>query len=181
MSCYRHLKPSSTCIWTAKLKSKKVLEVGTYDGNTALNMAANLEDGGQVVTIDLGEGEESELALEVEERLRNVVDQRIVGEQFKDTPESARIRQVLGDSATLEWSKIGGPFDLAFIDGCHDYPYVVSDTKNVVSVMRPGGVVIWHDYTSMPSVAKGVDEMAHLFDSLYAVKGTRLAYGVVKG
>jgi hypothetical protein len=162
------------------IRAKKVLEIGTYDGNTALNLAANLPDDGEVVTIDLGVQEEPGLALKVEDRLQNVVDQQIVGRQFKDTPESSRILQVLGDSAKLNWSSLGGPFDLAFIDGCHAYDYVKSDTDNVLSVMRPGGVVLWHDYSALPSVARAVDEYRNRFEPFGVLQGTRLAVGFVK-
>ena len=33
--------------------ARNVVEIGTYDGNTTLNLAANLPEGGSVTTIDL--------------------------------------------------------------------------------------------------------------------------------
>ena len=33
--------------------AKRVLEVGTFNENAALNLAANLPEGGEVVTLDL--------------------------------------------------------------------------------------------------------------------------------
>lgn len=160
--------------------ASRVLEVGTYDGNTALNMAANLPADGTLVTIDLPpEGDDPDLAFNVDQKLRNVSGRHVVGREFRDRPESCRIRQVLGDSAKLDWTTLGGPFDLAFIDGCHAYDYVKSDTANVLSVMRPGGVVMWHDYTSIGDVARAVDEFQHRFTNLVAVQGTRLAVATV--
>ena len=35
------------------LKARRVLEIGTYDGNTTLTLAANLDGDGEVVTVDL--------------------------------------------------------------------------------------------------------------------------------
>ena len=162
------------------INAKHVLEVGTYDGNTTLNMAANLPADGTLVTIDLPPGQDDpSLAFDVENSLRNIAGRHVVGREFMDRPEKRFIKQVLGDSANLDWPALGGPFDLAFIDGCHAYEYVRSDTNNVLSVMRPGGVVMWHDYTSIPDVARAVDEFEGRFKKLVAVQGTRLALGVV--
>ena len=53
-----------------------------------------------------------------------------VGGQFKNTPYESKIRQIFADSAALDFSKLGGPFDLAFIDGCHFREYVRKDTES---------------------------------------------------
>ena len=105
---------------------------------------------------------------------------RIVGEQFIDSPAQGKIRQVYCDTGKLDWSTLGGPFDVAFIDGCHAYEYVKSDTEGVLQVMRPGALVLWHDYAEMESVSQAVDEFRGRFDDLYAVQGTRIAIGRVK-
>jgi predicted O-methyltransferase YrrM len=161
--------------------AKKALEIGTFDGNTTLNIAANLPSDGEVVTIDLPLEASTDLALAVDSEMeRNLTDRNRVGEQFRDDPLRQRIRQVFGDSAVLEFSTLGGPFDFAFIDGCHAYAYVKSDTEKVMRVMRPGGIVVWHDYAMMESVSRAVDEFRGAFASLCAVQLTRLAVGVMK-
>jgi hypothetical protein len=143
-------------------RTRRALEIGTFDGNTTLNLAANLPEGGEVVTIDLpGDGP------------------HLVGAQFKERPEAARIRQIRCDSAALDVHRLGGPFDLAFIDGCHSYEYVHGDTRRVLEVMRPGGLVLWHDYAMLEPVSRAVDELRGRFDPLVALAGTRLALGVV--
>ena len=169
------------CILMAlrEVDAARVLEIGTYDGNTTLNLALNVAPEGEVVTVDLPLEEGAELAIAVEDRMRNVTDRRGVGRQFQGHPASARIRQVLGDSAKLDWSSLGGPFDLAFIDGCHAYEYVKNDTEGVLSVMRPGGLVLWHDYAEMDSVSRAVDSFRPRFERLCAVEGTRIAVGLV--
>lgn len=165
----------------AEVGAKRALEIGTFDGNTTLNLARNLPDDGRVVTIDLPVDAPAEWSLQVEgEQMKNVTDRRIVGEQFKGHALEPKIEQVFGDSAKLDFSKLGGPFDLAFIDGCHDYAYVKSDTDRVLSVMRPGGIVMWHDYALMESVSRAVDEYRGRFDGLCALEGTRIALGWVR-
>jgi predicted O-methyltransferase YrrM len=172
-----------SCILMAmrSVGAKRVLEIGTFDGNTTLNIASNLPEGGEITTIDLPVEAPAELALAVDEpRHRNITDRSILGEQFRDHNGPANIRQVLGDSAELDFPALGKGFDLAFIDGCHAYNYVKSDTENVMSVMRPGGVILWHDYAMMESVSRAVDEFQGAFASLCAIEGTRIAVGVVR-
>lgn len=162
-------------------KTKNAIEIGTFNGNTTLNIAHNLPAGGKVVTLDLPiEGDQS-YALKIDgEELRNMTDRRIVGEQFKGHEEEKKIVQVFGDSAKIDFSTLGGPFDFAFIDGCHDYAYVKSDTDNVLKVMRSGGIIMWHDYAMMEPVSRAVDEYRGKIDRMVAIEGTRIALGWVR-
>jgi predicted O-methyltransferase YrrM len=172
-----------SCVLMAldEVKAKRVLEIGTFDGNTTLNLALNVPDDGQVVTIDLPVEGSTDYALRIDgAELRNVTDRRIVGEQFKGHALEKKIRQVFGDSARIDFGALGGPFDLAFIDGCHDYAYVVSDTENVLKVMRSGGIILWHDYAMMEPVSRAVDGFRDRIDRLVAIEGTRLAIGWVR-
>ncbi len=172
-----------SCVLLAmrEVNAKRVLEIGTFDGNTTLNIAANLPDDGQVVTMDLPESDQVDYGLAVEEGMRNVTDRSVLGAQFKGHELQPKIRQVFGDTAKADFDALGGPFDLAFIDGCHDYAYVKSDTDNILRVMRPGGCVLWHDYAEMESVSRAVDEYRGRFDRFYAIEGTRLAIGFARG
>jgi predicted O-methyltransferase YrrM len=157
---------------------RRAVEVGTFDGNTALNLALNLGAEGRVVTIDLppegdpgaGQGADS---LYAGGRPAN-----FVRRQYEGHPAAGRIHQVFGDSARLDWSSIGGPFDLAFIDGDHSASYVASDTRNALSVLRPGGIVLWHDY-DWRSVAGVLDRAAARGVPVRWIGGTRLAVAVV--
>lgn len=168
-----------TLVTIAKfIQARRVLEIGTFDGNTALNLAANSPNDALVVTVDLPEDWTGGFQIEVPTDHQNVTDRKVTGRQYLKTPEQSKIVQVLGDSAKLDWSQMHGPFDLAFIDGCHSYEYATLDTKNVLPQMRPGGVVVWHDYGQIPEVSRAVDEAAGL-KSIHVVRGTRLAVGLM--
>lgn len=67
--------------------------------------------------------------------------------------------QIYGDTLHLDF-RPWGLFDVAFIDACHAYPYVSSDTRKALGVLRPGGVILWHDYgnPALPDVALAVDQ-----------------------
>jgi len=101
-------------------------------------------------------------------------DARIVGSQYRGEKEEARIRQVWADSVNTDWDTFGGPFDLVFVDACHEYPYVKSDSINAMKQVRPGGTVLWHDYGFIADVSKAVDEVARDYP-IVAITGTRLA------
>jgi hypothetical protein len=57
--------------------------------------------------------------------------------KYRTESEAARITQLRADSATADWAAFGGPFDIIFVDGCHDYAYVKSDSLNAISQTRP--------------------------------------------
>lgn len=156
--------------------ARNVLEIGTYDGNTALNLAANLAPGGRVTTIDLPPDWDKRFLYDVPNNHWNVTDRQRIGIQYRQTPYENRIRQVLGDSAGVDWQALNPPFDLIFIDGCHFRDYVGKDTENALKHLRPGGVVVWHDYGDIKDVSQVVDETARRI-TVYAVRGTRLAVG----
>src|ERR1035441_2889937 len=150
-----------------------VLEVGTYDGNTALNLAANLCGEGRVTTMDLPPDWGGRFVHEVPDSHWNVTDRQKVGAQYRNTSYERRIKQILGDSASVDWQDLNPPFDLIFIDGCHYSEYVRADTKNALTNLRPGGIVVWHDYGDIKDVSRVVDEAAQRMTA-YVIRGTRL-------
>jgi predicted O-methyltransferase YrrM len=164
------------------IKARKALEIGTYDGNTALVLAANLAADGDVVTLDLPPDFELENqgGLTYSDGELNLTQRDQLGRQYKSHPLSSRIRQVYGDSAALNWSRLGGPFDLVFIDGCHSEAYVESDSRHALEHLAPGGAIVWHDYGMILEVSRVVDRLAREGTRLkvYALEGTRLAVGL---
>lgn len=152
-------------------RATRVVEVGTFDGNTTLNLAVNAGAEGLVVTLDLppegaattdyaGTGKPAAFARR----------------QYVGHPAESRIRQVYGDSAVLDWSTFGTTFDLAFLDGDHSSRYVRSDTRKALGVLRPGGLVAWHDY-EYRSVSEVLDAAAAAGEDIRWIRGTRLAIG----
>jgi len=152
----------------------RVLEIGTYDGNTTLNLAANLAEGGHVTTIDLPSDWNNDFVYDVPDSRWNVSNLQQVGIQYRGTSYASRIRQVLCDSARADFEKLDPPFDLIFIDGCHFRDYVRRDTENALKNLRDGGVLIWHDYGDLKEVSQVVDESTRTMKA-YVIRGTRLA------
>jgi predicted O-methyltransferase YrrM len=145
------------CGLVHQLRARRVLEIGTFDGGTTLNLAENVSDDGMVTTVDLPPDWRSGNA---GHDPGNVPAASMVGQKFRAAPSAKRIRQVFGDSARLDWRELGGPFDLIFIDGSHEYEYVRQDTANALRVIRPGGLILWHDYGIIEGVSRAVDDAA---------------------
>ena len=151
------------------ISAKRILEIGTFDGFTALNLAANLEEQCEVCTLDLPEEDQN-----LRSTILNATEANLLGTKFLGEPEAHKIRQFRADSGTMDWNSFGPPFDMILIDGCHTYSYVKSDSANALRHLRPGGILIWHDYGFIPDVSRAVDELAREYP-ISAITGTRLA------
>jgi hypothetical protein len=158
----------------------EIIEIGTFDGRTALNLAINAPHGVSIATLDLPAGQASALAIEASER--RYVDKPSPGARLRACDEiwagaARRVTQLRGDSATYDWSPHHGRAGLVFVDGSHAYDYVRKDTDTAMRLVRPGGVVLWHDYGVWPGVNQALEELEsgrHL--GLVNIKGTSLVF-----
>lgn len=170
------------CALIKHANCKAVFEIGTFDGRTTLNFAANLPDGGEVVTLDLPAEGLDATRFAVEASDRQYIAKSTSGARFQGRPEAARIRQVFGDSGTFDFTPFNGRFDFVFVDGSHSYDYVKSDSQVALRLLRGGrGMIVWHDYGTpfWPGVTSGLDELAKSsadFANLCVIEDTRLAF-----
>jgi SAM-dependent methyltransferase len=49
------------------------------------------------------------------------------------------------DAETVKNAAAFGPFDILFIDGCHDYDIVCKDIENYLPHLKPGGLLVMDD------------------------------------
>ena len=77
-----------------------------------------------------------------------IVQNSQTGCDYRGTDVSHKIRQLLGNSLAYDFSQYAGRMDLVFVDGAHHYDAVVSDTKNGLAMLRPGGYLVWHDFAN---------------------------------
>jgi predicted O-methyltransferase YrrM len=160
----------------AAVEAKTFFEIGTNRGRTTLSVARTNPDI-DIVTLDLPSpeaGDETQLDLtEADKRL--FTDWRR-GEAFDGESEAERITQVLGDSATFDYSPYEGKMDVVFIDGSHSYPYVTNDTHAAERMLSENGVIVWDDYPGFPGVIQCVLESARRLDGpVFHILGTRMA------
>lgn len=102
--------------------AKRVLEVGTFTGYSAMAMAEGLPQDGELITLDISEEWTA-----------------IAKKHWATSPHGEKIRLMLGPAAdTL--ATLEGPFDVAFVDADKSgYP---TYWDAIVPMMRKGGLVI---------------------------------------
>ncbi len=162
----------------------RLFELGTFDGRTTLNMAANSAADAEIFTLDLPKSQSQSARLRLEVSDRKYIDKEISGAKYRGTRFENKIHQVFGDSATYDFSPFFGTVDLVFVDAAHSYEYVSSDSKIAMKLLREsGGVILWHDYGNWNGVTRAVNKLfttAPEFAELKQVAGTTLACLIVK-
>lgn len=154
-------------------------EIGTFDGRTTLNIAANTPEEAVIYTLDLPREQMDRTAFSLNPYELFAVDKETSGTRYRGTVWEGKIRQLYGDSATFDFTPYQGKIDFVFIDGSHAYEYALSDSRNAISLLRHGkGFILWHDYTNWPEVHKAVNYL-RATDSRFAntryIEGTSFA------
>ena len=127
-----------------------MFEFGTCTGKTSYLWAVNSPPDARITTLTLPP--ESRDVLASREGTDEVAIAIAAGESvctdflYSGTEAEAKVTQMFGDSMTFDETPFLGQCDLIFVDGAHSYSYVVSDTAKALRMLRPGGVVLWHDY-----------------------------------
>jgi hypothetical protein len=157
-----------------------IVEIGTFDGRTTMNLAVNASAHVPVITLDLPS---DHIALhQLAPGERQYVDKPAPGERIRASawPWSAdarRITQLQGDSATFDWSAHHGKAGLVFVDGSHAYEYVRKDSETALRLVAAGGMVVWHDYGAWEGVTRALEELeASRKLGLRHVGGTSLVF-----
>ena len=104
------------------LQPKRVLEIGTFSGYSALWMAGALPEGGRIDTLEIND--------EMEDLIR---------EGWERAGLSGRIRLLIGDALDV-LPMIDDTYDLVYIDANkRDY---VAYYQSVIDLVRPGGYIV---------------------------------------
>lgn len=138
----------------------RIFEIGTFDGRTAMNFAANAPDDAVVYTLDLPAGAGPALAVHADdEQFIERSQGGARGRRLLDSAESARVTLLEGDSATFDFSPYAGRMDMVFVDGAHSYDYVMSDSRKALNIAAPGALIVWHDYGEWEGVTRALNEL----------------------
>lgn len=122
----------------ANKKPKIAVEIGTSLGQMTLLMHENSSDS-KIFTVNAP----PELLNSGNGGINTTIawDLDRVGEAFRHVSQE-KIEQVISDSK--DWVPPSN-IEFAFIDGCHDTQYVISDTEAILEKAAVGCVIIWHD------------------------------------
>jgi len=158
----------------------EIIEIGTFDGRTALNLALNAPLGVAIATLDLPADQATAFPIEASER--QYVEKPSSGERLRSCHPcwrnaAGRVAQWFGDSATYDWSPHYGRAGLVFVDGSHTYDYARRDSETAMRLVRPGGMVLWHDYGVWPGVTQALEELEQSRRlGLKHIRGTSLVF-----
>jgi len=117
-----HLQGRLLKMLVQMLRPKRILEVGTFSGYSAICMAEGLDADGRVYTFEIND--------EMEPFTRPWIE---------GSPVADRIEFIIGDAIT-EAPRLGIDFDLVFIDG--DKRTYIETYEMALSVLRPGGFIL---------------------------------------
>lgn len=121
---------------------RRILELGTFTGYSALCLAEGLEEGGRLITVDKNE--------ELEDMARSFFDR---------SPYGGMMEMVVGDAMEVVPS-LEGPFDIVFIDA--DKRNYLNYLDMCAPLVSKGGVllsdnVLWNGKVVEPVDAKDTD------------------------
>ncbi len=120
---------------------RRILEIGTFTGYSALTMAEALPDDGEIITCDINE-ETTTLA-----------------QQFIDrSPHSKKISIRLGPALDT-MATLRGPFDLIFVDA--DKENYVAYYEAALELLRVGGLLVADNVLWSGKVLAPVEETDH--------------------
>lgn len=104
------------------IEAKRVLELGTFTGYSALTMAENLPADGEVITIDINETNVS-----------------LAKDFWQQSADGHKIKSVLGSGLDII-PTLKAPFDFVFIDA--DKRNYIDYLKLTVPLLSPRGIIV---------------------------------------
>jgi hypothetical protein len=104
--------------------AKRILELGSYRGDTARLIAENTADDVRICAVDIHPEH---------------------GGSYLNTPAAKKIERKVG-KITRGLFSATDKYDFIFVDADHDYKSVMNDTAVAFEVLTERGVIFWHDY-----------------------------------
>jgi hypothetical protein len=107
---------------------KRLMEIGSYRGYTALFLAQHISPDARIVAIDRHPDH---------------------GEAYRKTSAASKIERRVGATNRAMFAQDEpASYDLIFIDADHSYESVRNDTELILPLLSPAGFVVWHDYAN---------------------------------
>lgn len=145
---------------------KRVLEIGSYCGKSTICLAQSAEF---VVAVDPHDGRGTPKPKNTLSELSDNLVRYGVGDKVEIHPYTSNELPTCYE------------FDIAFIDGAHDYESVAADIQHALTVLTPDGILAFHDYRRGPSefngrwdpgVTQAVNELLSSGAKLLSLRGT---------
>ena len=157
-----HLVIFASLSISSEFKINKILEIGTFDGQTAA-IFSNLFPKATITTIDLED--ESDKFIETYNRSQNYKEFNHNRDSLLSRFQNVRFKKI--NSVNLaEWD--ANSFDLIWIDGAHGYPVVAMDIINSLRLVNSGGVILVDDVFNNNKIKNQIYSIG-AYDSLLAL------------
>ncbi len=139
--------------------AERMFEFGTCTGKSTYLWARNSSPTARITTLTLSPDQVGSYQAEQQDdaNATRAAQEESCFSQFlySNTDVADKIEQLFNDSKAFDEAPYHESCDLIFIDGSHAYSYIKSDTEKAMKMLKPGGLVIWHDYHG-PRRARGV-------------------------
>ena len=135
-------------------RPRRLFEIGTFRGVTAVTLAVNAPADAVLYTLDLPPSLSAEDIASRHyqnpasgfHKLAAAGVARDVGRVLASHTSGCRIEQLFGDSSTMDFGSFYDTIGLFFVDGCHEYKTALQDTRTAWLCLESGGLLVWHDY-----------------------------------
>lgn len=117
---------------------KNVLEIGVFEGETSVKMIEALPIGGKYTGIDINDYRK--------------LDFNKAGKGWNF---------ILGESIKVLANMPEDHFDFIFVDGDHSWENILPEFKEIERVIKPGGVIAYHDSIHIADVKKLIEYAHH--------------------
>lgn len=149
------------CGMASAAGASRIFEFGTYRGQTTCGLASACKDA-KIFTLNLPPDDDPRYA-------------PYIGMYIARSPDRDRITQIFSDSRSFDTTPYRASMDYIFIDGDHSYAGVKNDAEKALQLLKPGGIIVWHDYAAKsPGVLEYLTEFS-LERPLFRVRKTCLA------
>jgi predicted O-methyltransferase YrrM len=124
--------------------AKRAFEFGTHRGVSTSQLARNVPDDGGMVTLDLPR-EDKKRQFTVDDAAEiEVAAYPNKGDLIPDALRK-KVTFLAQDSARFDPKPYAGSMDFVFVDAAHTPEYVRNDSEKAWEMLRPEGIVAWHD------------------------------------
>jgi predicted O-methyltransferase YrrM len=117
-----HLQGRVLAMIARMIKPKRILEIGTFTGYSAICMAEGLDQQGEIITID-----------------KNHELKELVEQYFRDAEIESKVAYIIGD-AKKEIPRLKGIFDLVYLDADKENYSHYFDL--IIDKVSPGGYIL---------------------------------------
>lgn len=121
--CSGHIQGRLLKMFVRMIAPKRILELGTFSGYSALCLAEGLDNGGLVVTVEADDELEGEIRKNLE-----------------TSPFGSRVELIIGDALEVMDAWKGDLFDLVFIDA--DKRAYAAFYEKALNLLNDGGFII---------------------------------------